>query len=62
MIIAVLLFFLPLNAHAYLDPGTGSFIVQLIIAAIAGVSFSVKLYWHKVKTKLTSLLKKFFKR
>jgi len=30
----------------YLDPGTGSLILQAIIAAIAGVSVAAKLYWH----------------
>ena len=62
MVIAVLLFLIPINAHAYLDPGTGSFVVQLIIAAIAGVSFSLKIYWHKIKTKFLPFLSKFFKR
>ena len=62
MMIAILLFFIPVNAHAYLDLGTGSFIVQLIIAAIAGVFFSAKLYWHKIKTQFTSFLNRFFKR
>jgi len=62
MIIAVLLFFIPINTYAYLDPGTGSFVVQLIIAAIVGVSFSVKIYWHKIRTKSVRLLSKFFKR
>lgn len=61
MIIAILLFLIPVNAYAYLDPGTGSFIIQLIIAAIAGVSFSAKIYWNKIKTKFIHLLSKFFK-
>jgi len=62
MMIVALLLLIPINAYAYLDPGTGSFIVQLIIAAIVGISFSVKIYWHKIKTKFVRLLSKFFKR
>jgi len=61
MIIVILLFLIPVNAYAYLDPGTGSFIIQLIIAAIAGVSFSAKIYWNKIKTMFFHLLSKFFK-
>ncbi len=40
---------LPIPAYAYLDPGTGSIILQGIIAGLASVSFAVKLYWHKLK-------------
>lgn len=41
-------------AYAYLDPGTGSMILQGAIAAVAGGLFTAKLYW----TKLKSLFKK----
>jgi hypothetical protein len=37
------------NAFAYLDPGTGSIIVQGIIGAIAGGLVVGRMYWHKVK-------------
>ena len=35
------------SAHAYLDPGTGSIILQGIIGALAAVAVALKLYWHK---------------
>ena len=38
------------DAHAYLDPGTGSLMIQSTIAAITGVLFVLKTYWHKLKT------------
>ena len=34
------------NLLGYLDPGTGSLILQALIAAIAGLSVAVKLYWQ----------------
>ena len=34
-------------AWAYLDPGTGSMLLQGVIGAIAAVAFTLKLYWHK---------------
>ena len=37
------------NAYAYLDPGTGSILIQGIIAAIAGGLFTIRMYWQKVK-------------
>jgi hypothetical protein len=36
------------DAHAYLDLGTGSMIIQSLIAAIAGGLFLVKVYWQKI--------------
>jgi hypothetical protein len=36
-------------AFAYLDPGTGSIIVQGIIGAIAGGLVVGRMYWHKFK-------------
>lgn len=35
--------------YAYLDPGTGSYVIQLLLAAIVGGLFAVKLYWRKLK-------------
>ena len=35
------------SAHAYLDPGTGSIILQAIIGALAAIIVALKLYWHK---------------
>jgi hypothetical protein len=33
----------------YLDPGSGSFLIQLIIAGIVGAGFIIKAYWKKIK-------------
>jgi hypothetical protein len=35
--------------HAYLDPGTGSMILQLLIGGVAGVLIIIKLYWSQLK-------------
>jgi hypothetical protein len=35
------------SAHAYLDPGTGSILFQVLLGGIAGLAVAVKLYWHK---------------
>jgi len=36
------------TAAAYLDPGTGSYVFQIIIAGIVGGLFAVKIYWKKL--------------
>jgi hypothetical protein len=38
-----------LRPQAYLDPGSGSFLIQLLIAGLVGVGFLVKAYWKKIK-------------
>jgi hypothetical protein len=33
---------------AYLDPGTGSMLVQLLVGGLAAVAVTAKLYWHRI--------------
>lgn len=40
------------SAYAYLDPGTGSILLQGLIGAIAAGLAFFKFYWHKVKIML----------
>lgn len=35
------------NAFAYLDPGSGSAILQGILGALAAIAITLKLYWHR---------------
>ena len=35
--------------HAYLDPGTGSILLQGLIAAVAAVTVGGRMYWSKIK-------------
>jgi uncharacterized membrane protein AbrB (regulator of aidB expression) len=37
------------RAHAYIDPGSGSFILQMIIGALCGMLFALKIFWKQVK-------------
>jgi hypothetical protein len=36
------------SANAYLDPGTGSIILQVLLGGIAGLAVALKLYWDKL--------------
>jgi len=36
------------EVHAYLDPGTGSMLLQVILGGIAAVGVAIKLYWHRL--------------
>ena len=55
-IIAILL--VVTNAYAYLDPGTGSFILQAIIGFLAAVSAGFLYYWTKIKNFFLKTFKK----
>lgn len=40
---------MPTSAYAYLDPGTGTFALQGLIAAVAGGLVAIRAYWSQVK-------------
>ena len=42
-------------AHAYLDPGSGSFFFQIVLGALFSALFSIKLFWTKIKGFFSSL-------
>lgn len=43
------------EAHAYLDPGSGSYLLQIVIAGLVGGLFTVKTFWLQIKTFFTNL-------
>ena len=49
---------LPSIADAYLDPGTGSYVVQLLIGGLLGGLFALGVFWRRV----LAFIKRLFKR
>ena len=45
----------PADAEAYLDPGTGSYIFQMIVAGLLGAAFAVKMFWERIKIFLARM-------
>lgn len=43
-------------AHAYLDPGTGSMIIQMAIAGFLSALFTIKMYWYRIKATINRML------
>ena len=37
-------------AFAYLDPGTGGMLIQIILGGVAGLAVAGKLFWHQLKS------------
>ena len=41
-----------INAYAYLDPGTGSVLLQVILGGAAAIGVALKMYWHRLRAVL----------
>jgi hypothetical protein len=49
---------MPSKAFAYLDPGTGSIILQAILGFIAASIATISIYWTKFKIIICKILNK----
>lgn len=47
-IIAIVLILAAAPAQAYLDPGTGSMLLQVILGGVAAVGVAIKMFWHRI--------------
>ncbi len=46
------------KAYAYLDPGSGGFFLQMLLAALVGLSFTLKTFWSRIKNVFTKFFSK----
>lgn len=42
------------QSSRYLDPGTGSMLLQVILGGVAGAAVAVKMFWHRILAILPS--------
>jgi hypothetical protein len=40
----------PRPAEAYLDPGTGSIVIQVVVGGVLAVLATTRLYWNRIVT------------
>ena len=52
LLAAANLLFVSSPAYAYLDPGTGSMLLQGLIAAVAGGLVAIRHYWTRIQSLL----------
>ncbi len=43
------------QAYAYIDPGTGSMLVQALLAVVAIVSVSIGIFWQRFRSFLSRI-------
>ncbi len=46
------------NTYAYIDPGSGSYLLQIVAAGLLSSIFIIKKFWGDIKKIVSSLLKK----
>lgn len=47
-LICLTILFVERPLHAYVDPGSGSMLLQLLFGGVAGIAVIVKLYWRRL--------------
>lgn len=48
LLVVILGLLLPSEAYAYLDPGTGSLLIQSILAGLAAAAYAVRTNWDRL--------------
>ena len=43
---------------AYIDPGSGSIVIQVIVGALIGLGVTMKIYWFKLNNMFFNITKK----
>lgn len=49
LLLGLLMISLPRPLAAYLDPGSGSYLLQVLVAGLLGASFAAKRFWSDIK-------------
>lgn len=44
----------PQYSYAYIDPGTGSYLLQMLMAGLLGSAFAVKMAWRTIKSYISN--------
>jgi len=60
---SILIYFLVIQdiSYAYLDPGTGGSLLQIVLAILAGIGSFLGFYWRKTLDFIKNFIKKFKK-
>jgi hypothetical protein len=48
LLLSLLLLFTK-DSEAYIDPGSGSYVLQLLVASFFAILFAIKMFWRNIK-------------
>jgi len=48
----------PTRAHAYIDPGAGSYMLQFAVATALAGAYTLKVYWRRLRSSFSRLFRK----
>ncbi len=51
--LVALLVVVPELGYGYIDPGSGSFLLQAALAGLLGLSFTIKSFWRNIRGRFT---------
>ncbi len=54
--VGIFFLFFAKPAFAYLDPGTGSYMFQLLLGGLFGLLYLIKMRWRKIKHIILNIL------
>lgn len=57
-LLIVAIFSFPGPVHAYIDPGAGSYLIQILIGTALGGAYLVKNFWKNIIAFVKNLFKK----
>lgn len=44
----------PQDCGGYLDPGTGSYVLQMLLAGVLGAGFAIRSFWSNIRMTVSS--------
>lgn len=45
---------LPQDCAGYVDPGTGSYLLQMLLAGVLGAGFAIRSFWSNIRATVSS--------
>jgi len=58
LILSAVYVMFPPRTYAYLDPGTGSYVLQVLLAAFLAGALTLKMYWKRIRVFVKGLFSK----
>jgi hypothetical protein len=58
LVAVLLLAIVSAPAYAYLDPGSGSYLLQILLAGLLGALFTLKVFWKRIVSFFAQLFSK----